>query len=297
MTPSRNETDRPQKGYVTIAIILSPIVLLAFVNGIMAFVRVFTHTLGAIFLTLEISAVGLAIGAVGFWLWQRDRRAGYARMQATLEQLLLENTSSLSLVEFAQKVQLPIPVARGFLDTAMREKQGNCQTNDRGELIYDFASDSVEEEPIQTVDVEAISTDRIDAVAAALFTSETTVTPEEVDEKNYQSEPQNVKIDSSTIESSDISRSSLVETQKSDRTTPVEHQTKKQIEKSSETAIEAPLIQAQLARRLSVSSSTLSYRKLKPNFSQWVSEKDPDGIAWRYSPQTRKFYPEDEEMS
>ena len=68
MTPSRNETDRPQKGYVTIAIILSPIVLLAFVNGIMAFVRVFTHTLGAIFLTLEISAVGLAIGAVGFWL-------------------------------------------------------------------------------------------------------------------------------------------------------------------------------------------------------------------------------------
>ena len=292
MTPSRNETDRPQKGYVTIAIILSPIVLLALVNGIMAFVRVFTHTLGAIFLTLEISAVGLAIGAVGFWLWQRDRRAGYARMQATLEQLLLQNTSSLSLVEFAQKVQLPIPVARGFLDTAMQEKQGNCQTNDRGELIYDFASDSVDEEPIQTVDVEAISTDRIDEVAAALFTSENSVTQEEIEAENLQAEPQDVKIDSS-----DISRSSLVETQKSDRTTQIKNQVENKIEKSSETAIEEPLIQAQLARRLSVSSSTLSYRKLKPNFSQWVSEKDPDGIAWRYSPQTRKFYPEDEEMS
>ena len=292
MTPSRNETDRPQKGYVTIAIILSPIVLLALVNGIMAFVRVFTHTLGAIFFTLEISAVGLAIGAVGFWLWQRDRRAGYARMQATLEQLLLQNTSSLSLVEFAQKVQLPIPVARGFLDTVMREKQGNCKTNDRGELIYDFASDSVEEEPIQTVDVEAISTDRIDEVAAALFTSENSVTQEEIEAENLQAEPQDVKIDSS-----DISRSSLVETQKSDRTTQIENQVENKIEKSSETAIEEPLIQAQLARRLSVSSSTLSYRKLKPNFSQWVSEKDPDGIAWRYSPQTRKFYPEDEEMS
>ncbi|NJN61946.1 MAG: hypothetical protein HC795_10795 [Coleofasciculaceae cyanobacterium RL_1_1] len=51
-----------------------------------------------------------------------------------------------------------------------------------------------------------------------------------------------------------------------------------------------PLIQAQLARRLGVSSSTIGVRKLKPDFGEWSSQKDPAGLAWRYCEEVRQFF-------
>jgi len=53
-----------------------------------------------------------------------------------------------------------------------------------------------------------------------------------------------------------------------------------------------PLIQAQLARRLGVSSSTIGARKLKPDFNDWSSRKDPTGLAWRYCEEERLFVAE-----
>lgn len=56
--------------------------------------------------------------------------------------------------------------------------------------------------------------------------------------------------------------------------------------------IDRPFIQAELARRLQVSASTIGKRKLKPDFTEWVRSKDPDGIGWRYSQVTKQFYPQ-----
>lgn len=39
---------------------------------------------------------------------------------------------------------------------------------------------------------------------------------------------------------------------------------------------------AALARRLNVSPSTLRHKKNAPNFGQWTSLHDPDGIAWHF---------------
>ncbi len=40
---------------------------------------------------------------------------------------------------------------------------------------------------------------------------------------------------------------------------------------------------AALARRLNVSPSTLHHKKNAPNFGQWTSLHDPDGIAWHFN--------------
>ncbi|WP_159785095.1 hypothetical protein [Sodalinema gerasimenkoae] len=53
----------------------------------------------------------------------------------------------------------------------------------------------------------------------------------------------------------------------------------------------SPLIQAQLARRLKVSSSTIGKRKHKPDFTGWAQSKDPEGLSWRYCGETKQFYP------
>ncbi|NET04340.1 MAG: hypothetical protein F6K09_29560 [Merismopedia sp. SIO2A8] len=53
----------------------------------------------------------------------------------------------------------------------------------------------------------------------------------------------------------------------------------------------APIIQAELAKRLEVHSSTVGKRKTDPDFSQWSQSKDPDGIAWEYLPDSKEFLP------
>ena len=53
------------------------------------------------------------------------------------------------------------------------------------------------------------------------------------------------------------------------------------------------LIQAELAKRLDVHSSTVGKRKSDTDFSEWSQSRDPDGIAWKYSPETREFLPVD----
>ncbi len=51
------------------------------------------------------------------------------------------------------------------------------------------------------------------------------------------------------------------------------------------------LIQAELAKRLDVHSSTVGKRKSDPDFSEWSQSRDPEGIAWEYAPETKEFLP------
>ncbi len=52
-----------------------------------------------------------------------------------------------------------------------------------------------------------------------------------------------------------------------------------------------PMTQAALAKRLGMNTSTISRMQSKPNFSEWSQQKDPEGIAWVKSPDTKLFYP------
>jgi len=51
------------------------------------------------------------------------------------------------------------------------------------------------------------------------------------------------------------------------------------------------LNQSQLAKRLQVHSSTVSKKKLNANFDEWSRLLDPEDVAWKYSPETKRFYP------
>ncbi|HEY9706034.1 MAG TPA: DUF3368 domain-containing protein, partial [Allocoleopsis sp.] len=54
------------------------------------------------------------------------------------------------------------------------------------------------------------------------------------------------------------------------------------------------LYQKDLAERLGVSSATILRYRIKTSFANWSKEKDPEGIAWQYSPKTGFFTPIDE---
>ena len=51
------------------------------------------------------------------------------------------------------------------------------------------------------------------------------------------------------------------------------------------------LIQAELAKRLDVHSSTVYKRRADPDFPEWSRSRDPEGISWNYLPETKHFVP------
>ncbi len=61
--------------------------------------------------------------------------------------------------------------------------------------------------------------------------------------------------------------------------------------RSSSSSQGRPLNQTQLAERLGVVVSAITYWKFKAGFSEWSRSKDPEGIAWKYSPDSKRFSP------
>lgn len=49
------------------------------------------------------------------------------------------------------------------------------------------------------------------------------------------------------------------------------------------------LNQADLAKRLDINPSTVGRRKSEPDFPEWSQSKDPEGVAWKYIPETKMF--------
>lgn len=49
------------------------------------------------------------------------------------------------------------------------------------------------------------------------------------------------------------------------------------------------LIQSELAKRLDTTSSTIARRKEAEDFPEWSQSKDPEGLAWRYDPESKLF--------
>ena len=52
-----------------------------------------------------------------------------------------------------------------------------------------------------------------------------------------------------------------------------------------------PLTQAQLADRFGDKQHRVNISKKKHDLAEWSKSKDPDGIAWEYRVETKKYYP------
>jgi hypothetical protein len=50
------------------------------------------------------------------------------------------------------------------------------------------------------------------------------------------------------------------------------------------------ILQSELAKRLDVHSSTVYKRRSEPNFTDWTRNRDPEGLAWGYTDETKEYY-------
>ncbi|GAP94855.1 heavy metal translocating P-type ATPase [Leptolyngbya sp. NIES-2104] len=66
----------------------------------------------------------------------------------------------------------------------------------------------------------------------------------------------------------------------------------KSADSESAPSLPAPLAmlkQNALAQRLGIATQTITAKRSKPDFPQWSTAKDPEGIAWYYEPATKNF--------
>ena len=61
------------------------------------------------------------------------------------------------------------------------------------------------------------------------------------------------------------------------------------VDEDSSIDVRQSLIQAELAKRLDLNTSTVGRRKSDPDFEEWSQSKDPEGIAWRYEEESKMF--------
>jgi len=129
--------------------------------------------------------------------------------------------------------------------------------------------------------------------------------PESLLQPEDEGERLNDEIDSSLLSEN---QNQLLHLEDATSPTPTEKQATSLIERPFEAPPEqaepaahiqsAPeyLLQSELAKRLDVHSSTVYKRRDDPDFPEWTRSKDPEGIAWKFIPDTKQFCPLETEL-
>ncbi len=226
----------------------------------------------------------LAALIIAFKIWQNYQWQKWCReINPYFNQLIRENRGYLTPVDLSVKANLTARAAKVFL-SRKSDEYGTQPKNikDKG-VVYYFPTasalgsilDDSEPEPINSYQLAAKESNRLSVRGIAQLAK--------------QEQSQGTNATSKSVESSPVAQLTKEESPES---SPWEAESDTSDSMSDQnTSIDAgqSLIQAELAKRLDLNSSTVGRRKSDPDFEEWSQSKDPEGIAWRYESETKMF--------
>jgi hypothetical protein len=199
--------------------------------------------------------LALVVGSAGWNMWQYYQWQQLSKqINPIFNQLIQINLGRVTVVDLAMKANLPGEIAKRYLDTKTKE----------------FAARTREYEDIGTV-YYFITVSTLGSI---------------FDESEPPKEPKGELPASNAPEILEPlpwvgqDRTQSLTSAKEEVEPPIKNQTASQF-----------IIQSELAKRLDVHSSTVYKRRSEPDFPAWTRNRDPDGIAWAFSPETKEFYP------
>lgn len=241
---------------VLAALLLVP----ALLQGLLAFLQTFLQTLLSIVLTLNLLVLSAVAGVAGVWIWQRRVLASSGEV-VTIEPIVSVESAQQNAPTVAQGALVPkTPPTPQELPKLPKLPTPPTLAKDVKDAKDPIVASSLlrvdldRRNPSDSDDSPPLGFATLDIPATISPSNEIPVTIPDVVARRQRS-PSDPNL-----------------TPPSDQSQP------------------EPLIQAQLARRLGVSSSTIGARKLKPDFGEWSSQKDPAGLAWRYCEEVRQFF-------
>ena len=241
--------------------------------------------------------LALLVLSISIKVWQHYRWKQWSKeVNPYFNQLIKDNQGCLTPLDLSMKANLSGSDARRYLDKKSEEFGAQRQVyEDKGTVYYfltasAFGSILDESEPMLDLEGEASSPPVPQLIEAPLQTD----TPELPSDLSDLPEPSEDAFSTHEIEEA---LEPLPQVENKEMDSQDEEPEDLWAAKDQEAKDSRSLIQAELAKRLDVHSSTVGKRKSDPDFSEWSQSRDPEGIAWEYSLLTKEFLPVEKPLS
>lgn len=216
------------------------------------FIVAILGTIATAWRTIELGT--MAIGAWTIWTFYQQRKQSQQEyLKGLFYQLIQENHGYITALDLAMKANISAQAAGRYLEQRAEEFAAEFEVNQQGGVLYLFTT----AKSASAIEVKVVAPEPVGKPLPK---------PTEIRRQLKDAAAVSVNIDEPKDSGEEIE------------------------EKNPEIA-NSPLNQAKLAKRLQVHSSTVSKRKLNANFDEWSRNLDPEGVAWTYSPETKRFYP------
>jgi len=203
------------------------------------------------------------------WQWQRFLN----QVNPAFNELIRENNGCITPVDLATKANLKGNQAHQFLNYKAKQFHAKKQPLANQAEVYYFLTASA----VEDFFAEPQSLDAIEQEA-------------EVETATPSTQPSAIASASEPVAASQPETVTSVE-DNATATLSADDRSEATVQQSNHNV---SLIQAELARRLQVHSSTVGKRKLDPDFREWTRQRDPENIPWQYRDETKLFYPLEE---
>lgn len=237
--------------------------------------------------------LALFIISISWNIWQQYQWKRWSKqVNPYFNQLIKENQGCLTALDLSLKANLSGSAARRFLDKKAEEFGAQRRVyEDKGAVYYFLTASALgsifdDSEPPLELESESFTSQEPQLIEP-LIQKEVSPFKSEVSTSDLLEplEPSEQKEPSSSVSTS--SRGEVeADLESLDKQQDLWTQSPDKEQKTSK-----GLIQAELAKRLDVHSSTIGKRKSDSDFSEWSQSRDPEGIAWEYSPETKEFLP------
>lgn len=241
--------------------------------------------------------LALLVLSISIKVWQHYRWKQWSKeVNPYFNQLIKDNQGCLTPLDLSMKANLSGSDARRYLDKKSEEFGAQRQVyEDKGTVYYFLTASALgsifdESEPLLDLEGEASSPPVPQLIEAPLQTD----TPELPSDLSDLPEPSEDAFSTHEIEEA---LEPLPQVENKEMDSQDEEPEDLWAAKDQEAKDSRSLIQAELAKRLDVHSSTVGKRKSDPDFSEWSQSRDPEGIAWEYSLLTKEFLPVEKPLS
>ena len=246
--------------------------------------------------------LALFIISISLKIWQHYQWKQWSKeVNPFFNQLIKENQGCLTALDLSMKANLSGSAAQRYLDKKAEEFGAQRQVyEDKGTVYYFLTASALgsifdQSEPPLELESESF------ASQASKFIEPLTQKEPNASESESSTSDFVEPLEPSAEKEPSLSESATAEIVEALEAIPQsEQEHESSLDEKEDLWADSPdkeqkasqsLIQAELAKRLDVHSSTVGKRKSDPDFAEWSQSRDPEGIAWEYSSDTKEFFP------
>lgn len=236
--------------------------------------------------------LALVVGGASWNVWQQYQWQKWSQqVNPIFSHLIQENQGRITPLDLAMTANFSATTAKRYLDAKAAEFGARTIEYEDGSKGYYFITAKTLGSIFDESEPPAILPQAITKEVTADLSEYTQ--QQQQQQQSYQEDvesyiEQKLKLEPTPAE---ISAPALTPAESSPEPTPAEISVAE--ETTSKQAEQPPefLLQSELAKRLEVNSSTVYKHRSDPDFAEWSRSRDPQGIAWRYAPEAKRFFP------